>query len=360
MVSIVKIRLATSEDETAWNDLVLNSSEEAYNCIFRWKKLIERDHRFEAPFVVAEENKEIIGIYPNFIVPVYYSTRLYSCFPSLFINPKNNLCSFSDAWFYCTPYIKKGVNKEILKDMILFLESYIKKKGVLNNYIMPYSGNIELESNLSDILDFLGYKLNGTYISQVIDLTMPISEIYKNIKKNIRQDIEKSLKNDVYVVESTNENGLREFYKCIHDMQRRKDIFMPPYSFYKNALDIFGKQGFVKIHLVKHGNMTIGASYRTYLKDLVCLASAASYGYSDHLKPNHALYWNCIKESKELGYKRFDTCGLPLDINDGIYFFKSRWGGNIRRVSRYVKPVNSIDFKYKLLNILINKIKLKF
>lgn len=342
---MIEIRLATPEDRDNWNDVVLRSPYGVYNCVFEWKEVVEEGLGIEVPFVLAEDGKEIVGIYPAF---------LRSDLDIQIQSP------FSDAWNYCTPYVTHKAGKGVLKNMIKYMESFADKKNVKYIRIMPYIGSPLLEQELKDILLRLGYRQSNLFVSQIIDLTKSVEDLRRDVKKRYRKYIRKTLEDGIQLVESTDKFGLAEFYACLQDMQQRKNIYIPPYSLYEKALELLGPKKLIRIHLVKYETKTIGGLYTTYFKDLVCTASAGCLTEYLHLNPYHALYWNIITASKELGYQKLDTGGLPPSKSGGLYFFKTRFGGNIRDIYGCAKKIKKNILKKQLDKVRGFKYSLDF
>jgi lipid II:glycine glycyltransferase (peptidoglycan interpeptide bridge formation enzyme) len=339
---MVNIRLATEEDKEGWNKVAYESLEATYAHTWEWKEVIEEGLGLESICLVAEDKGEIIGIYPAFLGPKFEFSKPRKLTYKLTNKFQVLWSPLTITWDYGGPCAILDTNKEILKNLVIAMEKQAKKSYVTDIRVSPFYNS----SHLIAILSVNGYRTSPR-LTSIIDLTKSEGELWHGVKKNARRYINKPQRAGVTVSEQTNEIGLKNFYMCIEELKKDSldPIYIPPYSFYKIMLDTLKPPKMVKIHNVIYNGEVIGGSISIYFKDIVTFRYAKVIGKYQDLHPHYLLHWVRIKESKDLGYKYIDLGGIPSDTNSGIYFFKTRWGGEIKNVDWYIKDVAFKKFR---------------
>jgi lipid II:glycine glycyltransferase (peptidoglycan interpeptide bridge formation enzyme) len=179
----------------------------------------------------------------------------------------------------------------------------------------------------------------------IVDLKPTEEDILKELHKNARWSIKKSIKEGVIVKES---QDIKSFYKDYLE-------FMKKYNLTPQRIDELKKKKLV-LFLGLHKNKRIGwlllniGQYKNFP------AALSNISKKEYLKfcPNDALYWHAIKWAKKKGYQFFDMGGYaskPKGTQIGINKFKVKYG----KVVKY-----SIDCKYsqKVKCYLIDNSKL--
>jgi len=333
---MVNIRLATEEDKEGWNRVAYESPEATYAHTWEWKEVIEEGLGLESLYLVAEDKGEIMGIYPAFLRPKFEQSKTREITHRL-TNKFRVLWSPLDiTWDYGGPCTIPGIDKAILKNFVIAMEKHAKKHCVADIRVSPFYTH----NYLTEILSINDYRVSSR-LTSIIDLAKSEEELWRGIKKNARRYINKPKREGVTVSERTNEVGLKNFYNCIQELNKNsvEPIYIPSYLFYKSMLDRLKPKNMIKIHNVVYDNEVIGGSISIYFKDIVTFRYAKIIGKYRDLHPHYLLHWVRIKESKDLGYKYIDLGGIPSDTNSGIYFFKTRWGGEIKNVDWYVKDI---------------------
>jgi lipid II:glycine glycyltransferase (peptidoglycan interpeptide bridge formation enzyme) len=158
---------------------------------------------------------------------------------------------------------------------------------------------------------------------------------------------------DVKITEASNSDGLRRFYfECLQELKERTGMYLPPYSFFKVLLNILGPKKMVSLLLVEYDNEVLGGILALVYKDMAVMRYSAGKRKYRELYPQYILFWEQMKKFKSRGLKRIDLGGIPSDKSNGLYIFKSKWGGEIKNVDWYVKDVRfawlrSLWRKYK-------------
>ena len=333
---MINIRLAAEEDKEGWNRVAYESPEATYAHTWEWKEIIEKGLGLESLCLVAEDKGEIIGIYPAFLRQKIVLSKKWKIIHRL-ANKFQMLWSPLDTtWDYGGPCIIPDTDdkKPLLENLIVAMEKQAKKHYVTDIRVSPFYNN----NYLAEILSVNDYRTSPR-LTSIIDLTKSEEELWHGIKKNARRYINKPKREGVTVSERTNEVGLKNFYNCMQELNKNsvEPVYIPSYSFYKLMLDKLKPKNMIKIYNILYNNEVIGGSVSIYFKDVVTFRYAKILEKYRDLHPHYLLHWVRIKESKDLGYKYIDLGGIPSDTNSGIYFFKTRWGGEIKNVDWYIR-----------------------
>ena len=78
---MTKIRLATEDDKERWNRVVEQSGNGTFYHTWDWKAVIERSFHEQTYMIVAEQEDEIIGVFPCFCRGVFADSDKYKRLP---------------------------------------------------------------------------------------------------------------------------------------------------------------------------------------------------------------------------------------------------------------------------------------
>ena len=77
---MIRLRLANEEDRDFWNNIVEQSDNGTIYHTWEWKQVIEQGLGDKAYYIIAEENNDLVGIFPLFS----RASRKYSKLPVVF------------------------------------------------------------------------------------------------------------------------------------------------------------------------------------------------------------------------------------------------------------------------------------
>jgi hypothetical protein len=331
----MQIRCATEDDELKWNDLVFKSNNSSYAQTWEWVKTIENGLNIKPVCLVAEVDSEIVGVFPAFIKQkihykknTYIDGMLFSVFKTIW----SPLDITWDIGGPCAITIKE---QEIQQKLICSMEKYARRNLIFDITLSPFN------DNLCDFLLLNKYRMKprNTYIIDMDNKNE--EELLKGIKKNARKCIRKAYESGVNIEEQTNDEGLNIFYACLKELNIKSmgNIEIPPYLFFEEMYNILKERNMIKIHIAYFNNTPIGGSLGIYYKDTVTFRYAKTLDKYRDIYPHYLLHWERIKEAKKLGYRFIDMGGIPVDSSNGIYTFKSKWGGVIINVDWYIKDI---------------------
>ncbi len=188
-------------------------------------------------------------------------------------------------------------------------------------------GGIELER--------YAFERGSTYLNHFLEVGKDLEFIEKKvIDRSYKCDIRQAVKNGVVVRSATGEPDMKEYYR-LYVMTRAHHGLPPiPYVFFKNVWDILSPPKMVYLFLAYRAERLIGGIiFLRHKKCLYALSNSSDRRFLDK-KPNHLLWWRGIQLAVDLGLTGLDF-GRTAPDNEGLRFFKRRWGTREREIHHY-------------------------
>lgn len=268
------------------------------------------------------------------------------------------------VWFDSFPIVFNTDEKEIiLLQVVSSAKELAQKDGIVLFSITHWSREILEDTSLLQIP-----QKNATFI---VDLSLGVEALWKNLKSKLRNMIRKAEKNDVIVFKANGEealNYLADFQELRATTQqraigknKRASMLLKSNEYFKNVLRNNNASFFVAMYnnqiaamalMVQTGNTTYYYSGGSNI-ELNKLTAASSL-----------LIWKAIEISCQEGLSFFDLGGVPLNPTPehpayGVYLFKQGYGGEYKEYDS--GKIIVCKWKYKLLRIVLdNKIVLRF
>lgn len=338
---MIHVRLATEEDREGWNRVVYESPEATYAHTWEWKEVLEKGLGVKTLCLVAIEDNQIVGVYPGFFSS-FGTGRTFS-----FLRGYRILLSpFDLTWDYGGPCVVSDARPKILEELVKGMEKFAYNMKGASIRVSPFEGD-----KLKHMLLNKGYRISPR-LTSIIDLTVDEERLWKGLKKRTRTPISQAKRYGVSVIQTNDDSALKDFYACMLDVAQHTGMFCPPYLFFKMLLETMHPKKMVRIYLAKYENKTVGGALALYFRDMMVTRYWAVLQNYHKLRSNNLLVWALIEEGKMLGYAKCDLGGIPSDEEDGIFIFKSGWGGDIKSVEWYVK-----DIRFELTRNLKRKLK---
>jgi lipid II:glycine glycyltransferase (peptidoglycan interpeptide bridge formation enzyme) len=313
---------------------VEESAHGTYGHTWEWKRTLEEGLNVKSLCLVAEENGDLVGVYPAFLYAKYKrdeSLGLVKCF--LAGNAQVLWSPLFLTWDYGGPCLRPGAPSTIQAELISQMEKVAKKHRAMDVWLSPYK-----DEDLQRLLSEDGYKVTERFTS-LIDLTQSEDDLWKNLKGETRSQVRQGKKLGLEAREVTDRKGLEAFYTCLSSVAGRTDMTLPPKAFFDVLFDIFVPVKMMRIYEVTNGDQSIGNALFLYHKGTIVARYWAAYQESLKLRPYHVLIWHILIEAKQMGFQTCDLGGMPPDPENGIYKFKKGWGVRIEHVDWYVKAI---------------------
>ncbi|WP_160164502.1 lipid II:glycine glycyltransferase FemX [Pedosphaera parvula] len=157
----------------------------------------------------------------------------------------------------------------------------------------------------------------------VLDLTPTLEELRKKLDQKWRNQLNRSEKNNLTIVEGTGREEYKVFVKIYEEMWARKkfDTTVDVHEFGRITEDLPGGQKFKTLICQREGVPVCGIVCSAVGSMGIYLLGATNDQGLDS-KGAYLLQWTMIKWLKENGFKYYDLGGIDPELNPGVYHFK--------------------------------------
>jgi len=333
----MNIQELKKEKESPWDEFVNNHSEGRFVHLSNYKKIIEDTYGYRGNFLYAEENGEILAIFPFFQ------------FKNILLKDKFSSQPFSEYGGILFKEESSGKKKEEI------LSSF-------NDYLKKFSNNrrnfyIEIHGQ-QDQSSFLEKYLTRVPLYKIAILKLDsFDNLYKNFDYQIKKAIKKAERENVRVYEETSDSAIKNKFYPLYGKYLKKRHGTPPYplKFFLNCqkyaphnIKIFFAEINNKIVASLWGFLTEKRAHITYNPSLE--------GYFAK-RPNDLLHSEFIKWAcrEKIEYFDFGPARYPGQIR-----FKEKWGVAFQDYAYFylsekpikIKPYTAESESVKIINFL--------
>lgn len=264
-----------------------------------WLKAITKTFGHKGFYIIIKkENDEIVGLVPITLIKSFITGKRILSLP------------FST---YCDPLLPGN----LFNGLVSFLHENFR-----DYYKTEFRSLQKPELNIDN------HTITSNYVTNILELKSSPDELLKSLPKtSIRQRIIRTEINKLTVRFDTSKQFLNILYLHISRLRINKNLPPLPYTFYHNILEELKKFNLVKIGIVEHSGITIGAALILLFKDKYYIEYSASSEEYLHLFPNHKLYWEIIKLAY-LDNAKFVDFGRSLNYNQSLINFKKNWNSD--------------------------------
>jgi len=291
-----------------------------------WSQVVENVYGFKAYNIKASDDSEIT------------LTQIKSKF-------FKNMLVNAPYLAYCDPIVnsEKGFHETIEKAVLLCEEKKAKY--------------VEIRSSKS--LD-INWPARTDEVTFLIDLSLGVDYILKNMRRSVRQAIRKGQKNNLYYKIGT--EYLDTFFDIYSKSIGRLGTPVHSYSFFNELLK--DKEHFNIIVVFNDDHVPVSAGFVAEDEDTFSPLWEGGLREYNHLSHGNFLCWSLIEYACEKGKKKFDF-GRSAK-NSGTYDFKKRWFSQevqlyyyyyFRKKSRVIQRKSQ---EYKIFTSLWKKIPISF
>jgi len=176
---------------------------------------------------------------------------------------------------------------------------------------------------LTEMVNGLGQS-SATYSFHELDLRPDLETLLGNCHRSSTQrKIQRALREGLVYAEGSDESLLDDFYRLLVLTRQRHRLPPQPKSWYRNLTESFGRD--LKIRLALKDGRPVAGMLTLRYKDTLVYKNGGSDSRFHNLGAMHLLYWESIRDAKNLGLRRFDL-GRTDAEQAGLIRFKSRWG----------------------------------
>jgi lipid II:glycine glycyltransferase (peptidoglycan interpeptide bridge formation enzyme) len=218
-------------------------------------------------------------------------------------------------------------NSNELDDLLLHMKRYVDAGRWKYIEIRPTSSLLGNQTGLGR---------NVTYSFHCLDLRKSTQELFHNFHKDcIQRKIRRAEREKLQYEEGTSEILLQKFYDLQVLTRRRQGLPPQPLSWFRGLVAAFG--GDLKIRIATKDDLPVASILTLVHKK----SMVYKYGCSDERFHRFGgmvfLFWNAIREAKDLGCEEFDMGRSDTD-NVGLMAFKGHWGAVGTELSYWTYP----------------------
>lgn len=295
-----------------WNELIRTAPGHTFFHTSNWARVLCETYGYEPHYYVQIREGKLTVLIPLIQVSSRITGRRAVCLP------------FSD---YCEP---------IVAEAIAFSE--------LVGQILPEAQNKGweyIEFRGGDALQEL--KPYSCCYQHILSLDGGEEQIYSNLRRNNRDNLKKSHKNNLQVHLSDTPEAVREFYR-LQCLTRKKHGLPPqPFRFFKKIHEhiIANKMG--SVLLATHKEVSIAGAIFFYFGNRVIHKYAASDESLLHLHGNSCLTWEIICWACQNGYRELCFGRAAMD-NPGLIQYKDGWRAEKKQLNYYRYDLKTASF----------------
>jgi Acetyltransferase (GNAT) domain len=210
--------------------------------------------------------------------------------------------------------------------------------------------------HMTEMVNGLGQS-SATYSFHKLDLRPDLKTLLGNCHRSSTQrKIQRALREGLVYTEGSNESLLDSFYRLLVLTRQRHHLPPQPKSWYRNLMGGFGRD--LKIRLALKDGRPVAGMLTLRYKDILVYKNGGSDSRFHNLGAMHLLYWESIRDAKDLGLHTFDL-GRTDAEQAGLIKFKNRWGAEqstltytrfaVKGHTKHVFDQNKSGWKMRLL-----------
>jgi len=330
-----KIRICIEVDSNNWNSDLKKSNYSTYLQTVENLKINSNENTFPVFISILDEKDAVVGQLGMLIIKtsVQYGSTLFQKLAKM-----ASRISTRGVWLY-GPIIhteNKMERIEILRMILKANNEIVDKYNLV--FIEGYSAPLDISLYDNEIKE---YRKNGyhskKYVTFITDLKKPIEEIWKNVQKYTKKNVNRSAKRGVVVKELKTFEESKQVISLFQKWGKAKGIVV---SDPEQQLKKFWERqnsGLEKTFLAFKEQQLVSSITVSYFNNVVIPVQVLnSYSSIARNLGGPALTWYAIKWAKEFKFAIYDITGGPLLsesdlVNDkhgmSAIHYKKKWGG---------------------------------
>jgi len=330
-----KIRICIEVDSNNWNSDLKKSNYSTYLQTVENLKINSNENTFPVFISILDEKDSVVGQLGMLIIKtsVQYGSTLFQK-----LSKMASRISTRGVWLY-GPIIhteNKMQRIEILRMILKANNEIVDKYNLV--FIEGYSPPLDISLCDNEIKEYRkdGYH-SKKYVTFITDLKKPIEEIWKNVQKYTKKNVNRSAKRGVVVKELKTFEESKQVISLFQKWGKAKGIVV---SDPEQQLKKFWERqnsGLEKTFLAFKEQQLVSSITVSYFNNVVIPVQVLnSYSSIARNLGGPALTWYAIKWAKEFKFAIYDITGGPLLsesdlVNDkhgmSAIHYKKKWGG---------------------------------
>lgn len=217
---------------------------------------------------------------------------------------------------------------EAVQALTELLHAYQKSSG--NNSLFTEIRNISPTDRFQDILCQYGFKYEEQ-LNYLIDLTPSPDEVFKRIGQRTRKNIRREMNlSRIQIIQASEQKEIMESYDLLINSYRHAQVPLSDKSLFLTAYTELAPKGMITVLIALVDQIPAATSIELFFKDTVTGWFAGMDRSLGSHCANEILMWHVLKNSSEMGYKKYDFGGAGRsDQKYGVRDFKAKFGGTL-------------------------------
>lgn len=289
----------------------------------------DSENSFPVFISVFDESENLVG---QLGISVIKTTVLYSSSLLRSVLHMFSKLTTRGIWLY-GPLIQSENQKErmkILEQIIIAVDHVCKKFNLvfMEGYTSPYDNLINEEYvKLFAENDYVV----SEHVTFISDLTRPIEQIWQNISKKARGDVNRAKRRNIIMKEMNTIEELKEFLLLHKSWAQTKGLEITNPFQDLDKLWHNHESGTEKFFLAYQNDKLI-SGLRISCYNGIAYTHFVVSAYSESTSLGGTLLtWSAIEWGKNVGLRLYDFSGGPksyLDNDNTLLFYKKKWGGD--------------------------------
>jgi len=287
--------------DSRWDRFVLANQQGTFFHLLGWRDVIARNFGYRPFYFYAEEQNEIQGVLPLFLVRSLLFGKALVTIP---LGVYGGIVSQSD---------------EAEKSLFRAVEELARKLQVRYFELRgnPYKNGNGLVDGNNEEHRLIRRDLYVTFIREINEKEEEnFALIPRKQRRMIRQAQKRGLRSRM------DDDRLRECYQVYAQSVRNLGTPVFSYGYFRDLKQTFGDQ--CRTLLVEYQGKTVAGVLTFFYKDQILPYYSGSLFDSRHLAPNDFMYWELMSYGSANGHKAFDFGRSKKD--SGSFNFKRHWG----------------------------------
>jgi len=293
----ITLKIAKKEDKELWDNLVEKSPHGTIFHTWKFLKIIEKHTPSKLYPLIGMKGTTPVGIYPLFFQKRFFLKMVFS-------PPPHVAVPYLGPAFVDYDKLKQSKRESIFiefqKDVDEFISSELRADYVY----------ISVSPTIIDCRPFnwTNYEINPRY-SYSIKFSNNIEQVWRNIDKNRRNEINRAKREGVYIDEGSKKDMIKLYNLLVSRYADQRRTVSISKKYLLDIYEIFYPEN-LKILVAKYDGDIISGTVDAYYKD-------RTYFWIGNPKPhlkvpnvNELLTWESIRWACERGYKYYEIIGI--------------------------------------------------
>ena len=292
---------SVQEQDDRWDEYILSRPGGTFFHLWAWREIIHRSFGYAPFYLCAEEEGEVQGVLPLFLVRSMLFGRSLIALP---------LAVYGGVVANSEPATQVLLEKarELAEE---HRARYLEIRG--NPYV-PYQGSPYVNGDCS------GWSRKDIYVTFINEIGPSVDVNFSRIPRKQRRMIRQGQKHGL---RSVFDNArLSEFYRVYAESVRNLGTPVYGYEYFQNLVKTFGDR--CKLLIIEHQGKSVAAVLVFFYKNQVMPYYGGALKQYFHLAPNDFMYWELMCYAAANGFTIFDF-GRSKE-GSGSYSFKRHWG----------------------------------